>query len=99
MTFIVNVPPPVKRQIRQASEWYEKQREGLGTAFQEYVYDAFDQLAESPFIYAPYRIHYRKMPLRRFPYSIIYQVIDAEQTVVVIAVLHQKRSDADLFGE
>jgi plasmid stabilization system protein ParE len=99
MTYIVNVPPQVKRQIRQASEWYENQREGLGAAFQEYVYDAFDHLAQSPFLYAPYRLHYRKMPLRRFPYSVIYQVFEAEQTVIVIAVLHQKRSDVDLLED
>jgi len=39
------------------------------------------------------------MPLRRFPYSVIYRVIEDEQTVVVIAVLHQKRSDVDLLED
>jgi plasmid stabilization system protein ParE len=97
--YTLKVESPALRHINDAFNWYEDQREGLGTAFQEYVYDAFDHLAQAPFIYAPYRTHYRKMPLRRFPYSVIYQVMEAEQTVIVIAVLHQKRDSKVLFEE
>jgi plasmid stabilization system protein ParE len=99
MTFALEFKDRVRQDLDDAFNWYEDQREGLGTAFQEYVYDAFDHLAQAPFIYAPYRTRYRKMPLRRFPYSVIYQVMEAEQTVIVIAVLHQKRQDADLLAD
>jgi plasmid stabilization system protein ParE len=85
--------------IDQAFEWYDRQRLGLGDEFYDYLQQALNHLTENPFIYAPYRTRYRKMPLRRFPYSVIYQVMEAEQTVIVIAVLHQKQDSNLLFEE
>jgi plasmid stabilization system protein ParE len=99
MTFNVEFKERVRQDLNDAFNWYEDQKAGLGEQFLVTMYEAFDHLAESPFLYAPYRIHYRRMVLRRFPYSVIYQVIEESQTVLVIAVLHQKRDSNVLFEE
>jgi plasmid stabilization system protein ParE len=99
MSYSLQIAEQVYVDIWAGFLWYENQREGLGAEFRDYVYQHLEDLRQAPFIYAPYRLHYRKMPLRRFPYSVIYQVIEAEQTVIVIAVLHQKRDSDVIFEE
>jgi plasmid stabilization system protein ParE len=99
MSYSLQIAEKVYADIWEGFMWYESQREGLGTEFRDYVYQHMENLRQAPFIYAPYRTRYRKMPLRRFPYSVIYQVMEAEQTVIVIAVLHQKQDSNLLFEE
>jgi plasmid stabilization system protein ParE len=99
MNYALEVLAEADEDIWQASQWYENRKTGLGMEFSDYVYQHMENLRQAPFIYAPYRTHYRKMPLRRFPYSVIYQVMEAEQTVIVIAVLHQKQDSNLLFEE
>jgi plasmid stabilization system protein ParE len=98
-SYLFQLTDEAREEIDQAVDWYEKQRPGLGDEFFHYLREAFDDLSEAPFLYAPYRTRYRKMNLRRFPYSVIYQVIEESQTVLVIAVLHQKRDSNVLFEE
>lgn len=46
-------------------------------------------LAEHPKIGTPWRGHVRLLPLRRFPYSIVYYLRDSD--IRVLAVAHQRR--------
>jgi plasmid stabilization system protein ParE len=99
MAYKIILSAQARSQIRSSARWYDRQREGLGDEFKVIVREGIKLLQESPFIFAKYRETYRKMPLRRFPYSVIYQVMEAEQTVIVIAVLHQKQDSNLLFEE
>jgi plasmid stabilization system protein ParE len=99
MKYSLEVTERAENELWEAFRWYEARKTGLGFEWMDYANSAIDGLVDNPFIYAPYRTHYRKMPLRRFPYSVIYQVMEAEQIVIVIAVLHQKRDSNLLFEE
>jgi len=46
-------------------------------------------LQEHPLLGAAWRYATRRLPLRRFPFSIVYQLHDAELRVVAVA--HQRR--------
>jgi toxin ParE1/3/4 len=77
----------------EAGAWYDALQPGLGAEFIEEVIQVWDALAENPLLNS--RRH-RQKDIRwrypeRFPYRIIYEVIEAEKTIVVAAVLHAAR--------
>lgn len=95
MNWRVVLRPEALNDIEAAADWYETRCQGLGDEFIKEVLSVLDQLAENPLIYC--RRHPRKnirwrYP-ERFPYRIIYEVQEAEHTVVVAAVLHAAQHD------
>lgn len=76
--------------IKDASDWYEKQRPGLGYEFEMSVGAAITFLESNPLLcqksYRNIRVKYTK----RFPYGIHYEM--AEKSVKIIAVFHMKRN-------
>jgi plasmid stabilization system protein ParE len=95
MNWRVVVRPEVEQDMAEAAAWYDDRREGLGTEFREEVIQVFDALADNPLLNS--RRHPRKN-IRwrypdRFPYRVIYEVIEEDRIVVVAAVLHAARQD------
>lgn len=87
--------PEVEQDVTEAAAWYDAQQAGLGEEFREEVIQVFDTLAVNPLLYS--RRHPGK-DIRwrypdRFPYRVVYEVREAEQVVVVAAVLHAARHD------
>ena len=81
--------------MAEAAAWYEARQEGLGGEFLEEVIRVWRTLGEHPLL------NCRRHPTKnirwrypeRFPYRIIYEVLEAERKVVVAAVLHAARHD------
>jgi plasmid stabilization system protein ParE len=95
MNWRVEIRPEVETDVAAAARWYESQQSGLGMEFVEEIIRVWDGLAENPLLNA--RRHPRKnirwrYP-ERFPYRVIYEVLEAEHLVVVAAVLHAARDD------
>jgi toxin ParE1/3/4 len=95
MSWRVVIRPEVEQDVTEAAAWYDAQQAGLGEEFREEVIQVFDTLAVNPLLYS--RRHPRK-DIRwrypdRFPYRVVYEVREAEQVVVVAAVLHAARHD------
>jgi len=87
--------PEVEIDVAEAAEWYESREFGLGVEFVGEVIKVWDALEMNPYLNS--RRHPKK-EIRwrypeRFPYRVIYEVIEAQQTVVVLAVLHAARHD------
>ncbi|MDB6024510.1 MAG: hypothetical protein JWM68_733 [Verrucomicrobiales bacterium] len=90
MNWRVEFRPEVEQDVAEAAIWYESRVTGLGREFVEEVIVVWDRLAENPLL------HCRQHPTKnirwrypeRFPYRIIYEAIESERKVIVVAVLH-----------
>ena len=95
MSWRVTLRPQVEEDMTEAATWYENRQPGLGEEFIAEVIRVWDALAENPLLNS------RRFPAKnvrwrypdRFPYRVIYEVLDDEQSVIVAAVLHAARHD------
>jgi len=95
MSWQVVARPQAEDDILEAAEWYDTQRAGLGDEFIEEVLTVFGALEVNPLL------HCRRHPTKnirwrypkRFPYRVIYEVIEEKQLVIIAAVVHAARHD------
>ncbi len=89
MRYEVSLLPLAEAEITQAFQWYSERSPFAADSFRAEVFAAVDSLAEDPTMWAADAegVHY--YILRRFPYTIHYEVTAA--TVTVLAVAHQRR--------
>lgn len=94
MSSRVRVDPRAADELEEAADWYHRQRVGLGRELVLEVRDAVRSLAQNPGAGAPVDVvdptlGVRRVRVRRFPYQVVYVVI--EDDVVVIAIAHDRR--------
>ena len=85
----VIIRPAAAAEIDEAHLWYESQRTGLGDEFLAEVNGTLDRIREMPELYAVLRRDTRRAMLVRFPYSLLYRLVD--DNVIVVACFHGKR--------
>lgn len=79
-----------RRDIRDAMEYYEAQRDDLGAEFWDEVSKALNHIGAFPEAGRPLSAHIRRSRVNRFPYGVSYSVEQGE--IVVIAVAHNRRA-------
>jgi toxin ParE1/3/4 len=87
--WLVLVRAEAEQDLREARDWYEQKRTGLGDEFLDAVANAISELALHADRSRPYFRLFRRVHLRRFPYKIFYQVVG--ERVIVFRVLHAKQ--------
>jgi toxin ParE1/3/4 len=91
MTYTVFILPIAEMEAAEASLYYEDQKPGLGIDFLDELDAAREHLSEHPQHYSFITDEkiLRSIALKRFPYSLIFQIeIDK---VIVISVHHEKQ--------
>ena len=86
----VSVAPEAERELTDGALFYAEQANvELGLAFIAEFERTLNVLVAHPNLGAPWRAATRRFPLRRFPFSVIYQVKGEELRVIALA--HQRR--------
>jgi plasmid stabilization system protein ParE len=82
--------PAAEADIKEAFDWYEAQRQGLGAAFRHALDIAVAALESNTEAYPVVHRDTRRVLLPRFPYGLYYRVVGEE--VVVVGCIHAKRN-------
>jgi plasmid stabilization system protein ParE len=91
MSYLVNFRKEAQQDILEAIAWYEEKRKGLGDEFFIAIENEKHLIGQNPYYYEDKYKGIRKAITKRFPY-ILYYKIEADNQVLVYAVLHMKRS-------
>ena len=90
MKYRVIVRPEAENDLNEAFLWYEDKRKGLGHDFLLHIDAGIRFISRNPNIYKSEYRDTKKHLVKRFPYKIIY--LTQMETIVILAVLHTKRS-------
>jgi toxin ParE1/3/4 len=90
MALSIVIKPLAELDIENAVQWHEEQKVKLGEEFLFELRDAIRVVALTPFGFRKRLKSIRSFALKRFPYTVYY--IFKDETLFVIAVLHQKRN-------
>jgi len=87
---IVRFHPAAEIELHEAAEWYARQQAGLDTEFMRCIDEAVSRIRKYPDMFPVVLRNARKILVKRFPYTIYYEIGDDE--IVVLAVFHAKRN-------
>ncbi len=81
--------PSTTTDLNEAIKYYNELRPVLGKRFRSEVYDAIARIQNNPLAYSEIK-GVRRAMLSRFPYSIIYRLVD-NQTIRILLIRHHRR--------
>ena len=90
------IRPEAEAEIAEAAQWYEAQERGLGREFLRAVRAATAGVRCNPLLYQTIIEEARRVLVRRFPYSIIYEIHGSD--VVVLGCFHSARDPQEWQG-
>lgn len=81
--------PKARAELEESALFYDRKYPGLGLAFSDEIRKGITLALNHPEAGTPVFKEFRRMVIRRFPFSIVYRA--TKSGVYVIAVAHQKR--------
>jgi plasmid stabilization system protein ParE len=87
--FLVVIAPAAEGDIADAFLWYREQRPLIADAFRTEVFETIERISATAPSFASDGAGKYKRVLRRFPYSVHYEV--AGDMVTILAVAHHRR--------
>jgi plasmid stabilization system protein ParE len=91
--YAVIFTPRARIELIDAQDWYENEAPGVGRRFRAAVDAVVERISASPRQFPVIYKNVRRALLRRFPYSLMF-VIEADETLTVIACFHGSRDPA-----
>jgi toxin ParE1/3/4 len=81
-------------ELQQAANWYEDHRTGLGADFLQAVDAALKLIEDWPTAGTSVRrvspeLRVRRIPIRRFPYHVVY--LETSAAIRILAIAHDRR--------
>ena len=95
MKWRVVIRPRAEADLREARDWYENQRAGLGKEFLTQTGITLQLLVRDPDFRPEYYRGFRRILMRRFPYKLFYR-LEGER-IIVFRVLHAQRDHPRLL--
>lgn len=78
-----------RRELFDASTYYESQAPGLGDQFLDEIDRAVALIRAHPRASPVLQVDLRRKVLRKFPYSLLYSIED--ELLLIVAVMHHRR--------
>jgi plasmid stabilization system protein ParE len=85
----VRLHPAAQSELDAAIAWYESERPGLGAELLEEFLRTLAHIRERPQSSAKIGEHVRRGLLHRFPYGVIFEIVDDQIHVVAVASHHR----------
>lgn len=86
---VVEFHPAASQELEAASSLYESQRPGLGDELTDEIEDVCLLLSEYPAIGRTVDDLHRSVPLRKFPFMLVYRVRGT--VVLIVAIAHKRK--------
>ncbi|MBU1614144.1 type II toxin-antitoxin system RelE/ParE family toxin [bacterium] len=77
-------------ELDETVDYYNSESPGLGDEFLLEVLDTLKRIKQFPNAWHPFTKKARRCQTRRFPYGIVYQILETEILIVAVAHLHRK---------
>jgi len=90
MNFTIVLKEEALKEIQAAFEFYECKKAGLGIELEFEIIEQIKTIESNPYLFEEKHAPYREARIKRFPYLLIYEIMDDE--IVVYAVFHTSRS-------
>ena len=90
MPYKIEIRPLAAIEIIEAYDWYEMQRAGLGIEFLDELEIFYDSMIRNPETYSYYAKPVREGKVKRFPYTVVYEIFDG--AIVVYSVFMAKQN-------
>jgi plasmid stabilization system protein ParE len=91
------IKPRAILMTKDAYDWYEKQKAGLGEDFLKELDSVYHKLEYHPEYFGKVKKNFRQAALKRFPFVIVYEIIKTE--IVIFAVFHTSRNPIYKFKD
>jgi plasmid stabilization system protein ParE len=91
MAFSLHYYDVVKTDLKEAKDWYRKQKPGLEKKFSVEVKNCLHRLQKNPLNYEVKYKNVRTAFTAIFPFAIHFFIDEPKQEIIIIAIIHQKR--------
>lgn len=86
----VRLLPEAEKELMEAAKWYSQQAVGLDYEFIRCIDEAAARIGRAPLMFPVVHRGRRRIIVKRFPYSIIFEV--KEDGVLIYAIFHFSRN-------
>ncbi len=97
MGYKLEFRPLATTDVIEGYDWYESKRQGLGLEFLNALEDFYDALLRNPFTYSYLDEPVRQGNVKRFPYVVVYEVIEAKIIIYSVFMARQDPSKKRTF--
>jgi toxin ParE1/3/4 len=86
----VEFHPSTTDDVNEAAAWYRRARPGLDSEFRAEVDAVIERIARNPLQFPVVEAQIRRCIVHRFPYSVLYRVLDPDR-VRILVIRHHRR--------
>ena len=92
MRFRYELYPKAQQEYENAVEWYANRSFPTAEKFVDEVDSAFATICEFPHRWKNEYAHYYEYYLKRFPFTIVYSIHAASNSIFILSIFHQRRN-------
>jgi len=82
--------PEARAELLEAINYFEEHRSGLGLKFSKEIFSTIQRILYFPSAWSKFSENTRRCLANRFPYGVIYQIIENEIIIISITQLNRE---------